>query len=92
MPDWQESFVTTSNGACIEIRCTQGDPARLAFIAHPLGRLGGSFDDHVVTGLAKHLYAKHNYTIVLMNSRGVGKSTGRASFSFVETVCRKLLG
>ena len=81
MSDWNEEHVTSTNGASIQTLFLSRNPAKLAFIAHPLGRLGGSLDDHVVRSLARHLSLKHDYSIVLMNSRGVGSSTGSASFS-----------
>ncbi|KAK0561608.1 hypothetical protein OC844_003131 [Tilletia horrida] len=57
------------------------EPEGLAIIAHPYGSLGGSFDDHVVCALAEHLLVQRRFEVVTYNSRGVGQSTGRASWT-----------
>lgn len=83
MSRWHEELVDVAPGVHLET-VFKGDVAntrRLAFIAHPLGRLGGSYNDYVVRDLANRLLEKHDYSVVLMNSRGVGKSNGSASFS-----------
>ncbi|KAL9934759.1 hypothetical protein V8E36_006534 [Tilletia maclaganii] len=56
-------------------------PSGLAIIAHPYGSLGGCFDDHVVCALAELLMVKRHIQVVTFNSRGVGSSTGKASWT-----------
>lgn len=81
MSKWQEEHVTSSNGASIETRVLPGNVEKLAFVAHPLGRLGGNLHDLIVQSLARLLAEQpHGYTVVLMNARGVGSSTGSSSF------------
>lgn len=53
----------------------------LAVLAHPLGRLGGSLDDPVITYLASMLLTHAHLRVVRFNSRGVGKSDGSASWT-----------
>lgn len=53
----------------------------LAILAHPLGRLGGSLDDPVITHLASLHLTHFHLRVVRFNSRGVGKSTGSASWT-----------
>lgn len=53
----------------------------LAIIAHPLGRLGGSFDDAIVTHLASLFLTHFQLRVVRFNSRGVGKSGGSPSWT-----------
>ncbi|TKY90111.1 hypothetical protein EX895_000109 [Sporisorium graminicola] len=53
----------------------------LAILAHPLGRLGGSLDDPVITHLASLLLTHAHLRVVRFNSRGVGKSGGSASWT-----------
>lgn len=85
MSRWYEEFIDVAPNVRLHTAFNGNDKTttRLAFIAHPLGRLGGSYDDHVVRTLAAHLHKNHGYSIVLMNSRGVGGSTGSASYSLV---------
>lgn len=85
MPARREDVVEVAAGVHIQTEYWQEprSAARIAFIAHPLGRLGGSYNDHVVQALADRLHKRHSYSIVLMNSRGVGSSTGAASYSSV---------
>ncbi|CAD6912756.1 unnamed protein product [Tilletia caries] len=56
-------------------------PKGLAIVAHPYGSLGGCFDDHVVCALAEAFLVKRQFQVVTFNSRGVGQSTGRASWT-----------
>ncbi|KAM0787959.1 hypothetical protein ACM66B_006163 [Microbotryomycetes sp. NB124-2] len=58
------------------------EPSRLAIVAHPLGRLGGTRQDHVVVSVA-HMLAHNGYTVLTYDSRGSGQSTGSPSFSLV---------
>jgi alpha/beta superfamily hydrolase len=85
MAGWQEQMIPTASGVEIETRFNGNITIcnRLALIAHPWGRLGGSLNDHVVQSLASCLIDKHGYSVVLMNSRGVGRSKGSASFTCV---------
>ncbi|CDS00671.1 uncharacterized protein SPSC_02316 [Sporisorium scitamineum] len=53
----------------------------LAILAHPLGRLGGSLDDPVITHLASLLLTHAHLRVIRFNSRGVGKSGGSASWT-----------
>ncbi|EGG12660.1 uncharacterized protein MELLADRAFT_101116 [Melampsora larici-populina 98AG31] len=55
---------------------------RFALLAHPYGRLGGSSRDPVIRRLAFHL-ASLNWMVVLFDARGIGSSTGRASWTWV---------
>lgn len=55
--------------------------AGLAIVAHPLGRLGGSLDDPIVTHLSALFLTRYKLRVVRFNSRGVGKSTGSASWT-----------
>lgn len=85
MSTWREELIDVAPGVKLET-AFKGDPSngtRLALIAHPLGRLGGTYNDHVVRALAKRLLENHGYSVVLINSRGVGNSQGWASFSLV---------
>lgn len=54
---------------------------RLALVAHPLGRLGGSKEDHVVTALAGLLSNELGYIVCRYDARGAGESTGSASWT-----------
>jgi len=56
---------------------------KLAFVAHPLGLLGGSWDDHVVAGLSRYLLMS-GWDVVQFNSRGIGGSSGWASLSATQ--------
>ena len=56
------------------------NPTRLALIAHPLGRLGGTRDDHVVRTLARML-SDAGWAVCTYDARGAGASTGSASFT-----------
>lgn len=55
-------------------------PHKLALIAHPLGRLGGCKEDHVVQSLAR-LLVSEGWTVCTYDARGAGESTGMGSFS-----------
>ncbi|SGY69279.1 BQ5605_C004g02985 [Microbotryum silenes-dioicae] len=54
---------------------TSDPPTRLALLAHPWGRLGGSKDDHVVVGVMNAL-VKEGYAVCRYDARGVGGSVG----------------
>ncbi|KAM0751611.1 hypothetical protein T439DRAFT_355518 [Meredithblackwellia eburnea MCA 4105] len=53
---------------------------KLALIAHPLGRLGGSQHDHVVQSLARS-FVSQGWIVCTYDARGAGNSSGSASFS-----------
>ncbi|CBQ67473.1 conserved hypothetical protein [Sporisorium reilianum SRZ2] len=53
----------------------------LAVLAHPLGRLGGSLDDPVITHVASLLLTHAHLRVVRFNARGVGKSGGSPSWT-----------
>ena len=80
-----ERMATSPNGAAIQTRLFAGPRSityrRLVVIAHPLGRLGGSWDDAVVGAVTAAL---SSCDVVQFNSRGVGKSTGSATFTCVH--------
>ncbi|PWZ00907.1 hypothetical protein BCV70DRAFT_84581 [Testicularia cyperi] len=84
--------VSVENGTVYLQSVVQDPPSSssctgLAIIAHPLGRLGGSLDDPVVTRLSSLLLSHYNLRVVRFNSRGVGKSTGSASWTG-QSECR----
>ena len=59
------------------------DPAsrlKLCLIAHPLGRLGGNRNDHVVVAVAQAL-VEDGWTVCRYDSRGAGGSTGSPSWT-----------
>jgi alpha/beta superfamily hydrolase len=51
MSSWRSHRVQTPT-ATLETQYHPGQPAKLALLAHPLGKLGGSFNDGVVLALA----------------------------------------
>ncbi|GAA5969366.1 hypothetical protein JCM3765_001284 [Sporobolomyces pararoseus] len=53
---------------------------KLAIIAHPWGRLGGSKNDHMVVALSK-LLCEEGYHVVRFDCRGSGESEGSASWT-----------
>ncbi|EIM91342.1 alpha/beta-hydrolase [Stereum hirsutum FP-91666 SS1] len=54
---------------------------RLAICLHPWSRLGGNMDDPVLKMVAGRLASKHKFDVLRYNSRGVGRSSGSASFA-----------
>ena len=54
---------------------------KLAIVAHPLGFLGGSWNDHVVANISRYLL-NTGWHVVQFNSRGIGKSTGWPSLTY----------
>ncbi|SCZ92397.1 BZ3500_MvSof-1268-A1-R1_Chr5-2g07829 [Microbotryum saponariae] len=56
-------------------RPTSDPPTRLALLAHPWARLGGSKDDHVVVGVTSAL-VKEGYAVCRYDARGAGGSVG----------------
>jgi len=58
---------------------------KLAICLHPWSWLGGRKDDPVLLSLVPALIAK-NYHVIRYNSRGVGNSTGWASFTGLSEV------
>ena len=73
-----------SDGVTLETRIYKATPpsTRLAFVAHPFGKLGGSWNDPIVRLITSTLL-DNGWNVVTYNARGVGKSTGSGSFSFV---------
>ncbi|SCV72458.1 BQ2448_3995 [Microbotryum intermedium] len=58
-------------------------PQRLALVAHPWGRLGGSKDDRVVVAVTDAL-VKERYTVCRYDARGAGSSdTVAATWTYV---------
>lgn len=55
--------------------------SKLAMIAHPYGRLGGSQHDHVVVSLARMLAEQEEYAVLRYDARGSGNSEGSGSWS-----------
>lgn len=55
-------------------------PIKLALVAHPLGRLGGTRDDHVVVSVTR-LLVNQGWTVCRYDSRGAGESGGSASWT-----------
>ncbi|KZV90576.1 alpha/beta-hydrolase [Exidia glandulosa HHB12029] len=56
------------------------DSSRLAVLLHPWSWLGGRMNDPVLASLVQPLH-EENYHVLLFNSRGVGQSTGRATWT-----------
>ncbi|KAL1680205.1 Alpha/Beta hydrolase protein [Schizophyllum commune] len=54
--------------------------SKIAVCLHPWSWLGGRMTDPVV-GIAKDVLLEQGYHVLRYNSRGVGRSTGRASFT-----------
>jgi len=61
----------------------QNNERKLAICLHPWSRLGGSMDDPSLYGLKTILLAE-GYHVLRYNSRGVGKSSGWASFTGIQ--------
>ncbi|EDR01915.1 uncharacterized protein LACBIDRAFT_310124 [Laccaria bicolor S238N-H82] len=59
---------------------THSEGTKLAICLHPWSWLGGRMQDPVLDSLVDPLLSK-NYHVLRYNSRGVGRSTGRASFT-----------
>lgn len=53
---------------------------KLITISHPLARLGGSKNDHVVQTLASYFFDL-GFGVLIYDSRGSGDSGGSCSFS-----------
>ncbi|TFL04024.1 alpha/beta-hydrolase [Pterulicium gracile] len=64
----------------LERRSTATSEGKLAVCLHPWSWLGGRMNDPVLASL-KPLLRQKGYHILLYNSRGVGRSTGRASLT-----------
>ncbi|KAH7342033.1 Alpha/Beta hydrolase protein [Rhizoctonia solani] len=56
-------------------------PQRIAVLCHPWSWLGGCKDDPVLESIAVTLNTLFNMHVFVPNTRSVGNSTGRASFS-----------
>ncbi|KAI5828114.1 alpha/beta-hydrolase [Schizophyllum commune Tattone D] len=59
---------------------SRASASKIAVCLHPWSWLGGRMTDPVV-GIAKDVLLEQGYHVLRYNSRGVGRSTGRASFS-----------
>ncbi|KIJ89885.1 hypothetical protein K443DRAFT_664556 [Laccaria amethystina LaAM-08-1] len=59
---------------------THSEGTKLAVCLHPWSWLGGRMEDPVLDSLVDPLLSK-DYHVLRYNSRGVGRSTGRASFT-----------
>jgi len=59
---------------------TSGEDNKLAVCLHPWSWLGGRKEDPSISSLIEPL-ADHGYHVLRYNSRGVGRSTGWASFT-----------
>lgn len=53
---------------------------KLALVAHPWGRLGGTKNDHMVISVSRMLQ-KEGWDVVRYDSRGSGESEGSASWT-----------
>ncbi|TFY81425.1 hypothetical protein EWM64_g2587 [Hericium alpestre] len=54
---------------------------KLAVCLHPWSRLGGNMHDPVLESLQETLTVVHRFRVLRYNSRGVGQSSGSASFT-----------
>ncbi|KAJ7773100.1 Alpha/Beta hydrolase protein [Mycena metata] len=83
------SLVSLRTGVSVEVRLSPPPPSsgehKLAVCLHPWSWLGGRMDDPVLHMLAKPLHAR-GYHVLRYNSRGVGRSTGWASFTGLSEV------
>lgn len=59
---------------------TNHQPRKVAIIAHPWARLGGSFNDRVVQSLLQ-IFLSSSVPTVIINSRGAGASTQTPSWT-----------
>ncbi|KAF9466548.1 Alpha/Beta hydrolase protein [Collybia nuda] len=77
-------LINLPNGACLEAKLdfprSRGQQSKLAVCLHPWSWLGGRMDDPVLLSLLEPLENLGYYTL-RFNSRGVGKSAGRASLT-----------
>ncbi|KAJ6577170.1 Alpha/Beta hydrolase protein [Mycena capillaripes] len=78
------SLVPLRTGVSLEVKLSPppntGDEHKLAVCLHPWSWLGGRLNDPVLHLLMEPLHAR-GYHVLRYNSRGVGKSTGWASFT-----------
>lgn len=75
--------VNLINELAVKRNYTSTPPSsRLAFVAHPFGKLGGTWNDPVVQLVTRTLL-EIGWNVVNYNARGVGKSSGSGSFSYV---------
>ncbi|PFH52917.1 hypothetical protein AMATHDRAFT_73753 [Amanita thiersii Skay4041] len=79
-------LVPLPTGVSLQLELTSPEPVSsqrqnsLAVLLHPWSWLGGQMHDPVLSLLAR-LLKQHGYYIIRFNSRGVGSSTGRSSFT-----------
>lgn len=80
----KRELVSLKSGVVLETAVAYPPPechsTRAAFCLHPWSWLGGCMDDPTIQTIVK-LLIRQNIYVVYYNSRGVGKSTGRASFT-----------
>ncbi|GAA6009818.1 hypothetical protein JCM11491_000826 [Sporobolomyces phaffii] len=85
-----EASLTTADGTelsyALHRPSTPTATPKLAIIAHPWGRLGGSKNDHMVRSLARTLAQEEGYTVVRFDSRGAGDSGGTPSWTAATEV------
>lgn len=70
----------TSLAYSLSVPAAAAKRTKLALIAHPLGRLGGTRGDPVVRTLSTVLQ-QAGWVVLTYDARGAGQSTGSASFS-----------
>jgi len=78
------SVIPLRTGVSLEVKLSPppiaGNALKLAVCLHPWSWLGGRMNDPVLLSLMEPLHAK-GYHVLRYNSRGVGRSTGWASFT-----------
>ncbi|GAA5863249.1 hypothetical protein JCM5353_008120 [Sporobolomyces roseus] len=87
-PDTQEATHTLDDGVSLSyafhpsIHSTSSSTSKrkLALVAHPWGRLGGTKNDHMVISTSRMLQ-REGYDVVRYDSRGSGESEGSASWT-----------
>jgi len=86
--DTQEATHTLDDGVSLSyalhlsIHSTSSSTSKrkLALVAHPWGRLGGSKNDHMVVSTSRMLQ-RQGYDVIRYDSRGAGESEGSASWT-----------
>ncbi|KAL4066748.1 Alpha/Beta hydrolase protein [Scleroderma yunnanense] len=80
----KRELVSLKSGVALETAVAYPPPechsTRAAFCLHPWSWLGGCMDDPTIQTIVK-LLVRLNIYVVYYNSRGVGRSTGHASFT-----------
>ncbi|KAJ7659960.1 Alpha/Beta hydrolase protein [Mycena rosella] len=82
------SLVPLRTGVSLEFKLSpppiSSDEHKLAVCLHPWSWLGGQMNDPVLCSLMEPLLHARGYHVLRYNSRGVGRSTGWASFTGVS--------